>query len=229
MKTSSPQIDPPIPPDGPETRTLSPCSATTSPEGSITTDAQRAGRNVNTLPAVNSPTSVHAQSLLATASSRTVPGDALLHPIVALAVGLLLVNDHVLKAASPSPLTGKLSDFAGLAFFPLLLVSLWEVATDARGSWKWPSIRPLAVATVATAAVFIAAKTTLVGNGSLAAAMGWMQWAATSVITAIAQFPTQAPRPVEIAQDPTDLVALPALFLAGVVGYRRASARRGAE
>lgn len=31
-----------------------------------------------------------------------------------LALGLLVVNDHLLKYATPSALTGKLSDFAGL-------------------------------------------------------------------------------------------------------------------
>src|SRR3972149_6580371 len=37
------------------------------------------------------------------------------------AVALLLLNDHFLKQAYPSILTGKLSDFAGLFFFPFLL------------------------------------------------------------------------------------------------------------
>ena len=36
-----------------------------------------------------------------------------------VAVGVLLVNDHVLKDAYSSWLTGKLSDFAGLYFFPV--------------------------------------------------------------------------------------------------------------
>ena len=40
-------------------------------------------------------------------------GDGLLHPIALLAVALLLVNDHLLKAAAPGPLTGKLSDSPG--------------------------------------------------------------------------------------------------------------------
>src|SRR5262245_40893240 len=39
-----------------------------------------------------------------------------------VAVGVLLLNDHVLKAAVPSWLTGKLSDFAGLYFAPYLVL-----------------------------------------------------------------------------------------------------------
>ncbi|MCC6617494.1 MAG: hypothetical protein IT341_00485 [Chloroflexi bacterium] len=46
-----------------------------------------------------------------------VPADGLLHPVVLGAIGLLLLNDHVLKTTTPGFVTGKLSDFAGLAFF----------------------------------------------------------------------------------------------------------------
>ena len=35
-------------------------------------------------------------------------GDALLSPLPCLAIALLLLNDHVLKAAWPGPVTGKL-------------------------------------------------------------------------------------------------------------------------
>lgn len=49
-------------------------------------------------------------------------------PVAALA--LLALNDHVLKGAGMLPgwLTGKLSDFTGLYFAPLLLAELWMLA-----------------------------------------------------------------------------------------------------
>lgn len=45
------------------------------------------------------------------------------HPLPLAAVGLLALNDHLLKGSGvlPGRLTGKLSDFAGLFFFPMLL------------------------------------------------------------------------------------------------------------
>lgn len=43
------------------------------------------------------------------------------HPLVFLSIVILLFNDHVLKIYAPSWLSGKLSDFAGLFFFPILL------------------------------------------------------------------------------------------------------------
>jgi len=49
---------------------------------------------------------------------------ALTHPAALSAIALLLLNDHVFKHDFPSMLTGKISDFAGLLFFPLLLSAL---------------------------------------------------------------------------------------------------------
>ena len=41
-----------------------------------------------------------------------------MHPVALAAIAVLVVNDHVLKSAYPGWLTGKLSDIAGLVFFP---------------------------------------------------------------------------------------------------------------
>jgi hypothetical protein len=65
------------------------------------------------------------------------------------AVALLALNDHVLKAQVPGFWTGKLSDLAGLYFFPFFLLSVVAtVLPMAR------SKRGLAVACVVTALVF---------------------------------------------------------------------------
>lgn len=50
----------------------------------------------------------------------------LAHPLPLGCVALLAINDHVLKGGSlvPTAVTGKLSDFAGLFFFPVLLVTV---------------------------------------------------------------------------------------------------------
>ncbi len=52
----------------------------------------------------------------------------LLHPVSLASMALLGLNDHVLKGLFPGLITGKLSDFAGLVFFPLVL----EIALRAR-------------------------------------------------------------------------------------------------
>lgn len=49
----------------------------------------------------------------------------LISPGFLLALGLLLANDHLLKALWPGWFTGKLSDFSGLFCFPLFFVALF--------------------------------------------------------------------------------------------------------
>jgi hypothetical protein len=47
-----------------------------------------------------------------------------MHPVPALAMVGMAVNDHYLKRAYPSWFTGKLSDFLGVFFFPLFLSAI---------------------------------------------------------------------------------------------------------
>ena len=77
---------------------------------------------------------------------------ALSHPVTIAAVALLLMNDHVLKSAWRSSATGKLSDVAGLVFFPLLLGALIGSVAPRRWSPRWI----VAGCIAATALVFAA-------------------------------------------------------------------------
>lgn len=50
-------------------------------------------------------------------------GEELLAPPVLACIVLTALNDHVLKRTVPGLVTGKLSDFAGLFFFPFLITT----------------------------------------------------------------------------------------------------------
>lgn len=112
------------------------------------------------------------------------------HPLPLLAVGVLLLNDHVLKGSGllPASITGKLSDVAGLFFFPILLSSaaLWLTPARRRAGARrlW-----MVLAVAATGLVFSLLKVSPVFN---AIACEW--WG-------------------QIVLDPTDLLALPMLGL----------------
>lgn len=80
-------------------------------------------------------------------------GEELLAWPVLVAILVTAANDHVLKAAWPGFVTGKISDFSGLFFFPFLL-------TAVLGRIRW--IVPCAVV---TGAVFLALKCTGVQYG----------------------------------------------------------------
>ena len=68
------------------------------------------------------------------------------HPVTVVALAVLVINDHVLKAAYPGWVTGKLSDAAGLVLAPPLLAVICRL----RGRW---------VAIVAVGVVFGIVKT----------------------------------------------------------------------
>jgi hypothetical protein len=144
----------------------------------------------------------------------STPGDAMLHPVVIAAVAVLIANDHVLKDRWPGMVTGKLSDVAGLVFFPLLLLSLVEVARALAGRLQHPSRRLLTTCIFVTGSIFAAAELVPVGDHLLEVVFGWLRWP----IGALGEAPG---RPGVLTQDPADLFALPALLIAWVVGRRR--------
>ena len=111
-----------------------------------------------------------------------------LHPVTLVALAVLLLNDHVLKAAWPGAVTGKLSDVAGLVLAPPVVTAV--VAPVLR---RAPVRAVGAVVSAAVGTTFALVKATAVG--AAAASAGW-SWAAG---------------PSTVLRDPSDLLALPAL------------------
>lgn len=126
--------------------------------------------------------------------------DWVAHPVTCLAVLLLLLNDHVLKAAYGTWWTGKLSDVAGLVLAPPLLA----VAAACTGR-PVRAGRLVAVPVLAVGVGFVLAKATVAGAD--------LATAAWSVVAG----------PSLVRQDATDLLALPALAVAALVGRRAAA------
>jgi hypothetical protein len=138
---------------------------------------------------------------------RALPAGEFFHPLSILALVLLIVNDWVLKPSSwaPSLLTGKLSDFAGLLFFPLLLTALLDCLLYGAARLGAPvdfTLRraKLAAAIAATAFVFSALKLSVTAN---------------QAALDIAQRLGLAAR---VALDPSDLLALSVLWLPWRIG-----------
>src|SRR5262245_37442149 len=115
----------------------------------------------------------------------------LIHPVSLAATALLLVNDHVLKAALPGLVTGKLSDVAGLVMVPPVLAVVLAVVAP----WLGSDARA-AVAVAAAGAGFAAVK----ASPPMAAYASTL-W---SVVNG----------PSVVLADLTDLAALPAVGLA---------------
>jgi len=154
------------------------------------------------------------------------PADALLHPATLVALGLLILNDHVLKAAYPGAVTGKLSDLAGLAFFPILLVGGWEIVLAMTSHWRGPSNRALAIAIGGTAAGFTLVKVWPVAAQAFAWGLGLAQWVLALPVSLLGGGPLPPVVPTVVVVDPTDLVALLALAIPAWIGIARVRAER---
>lgn len=91
------------------------------------------------------------------------PARDLCHPLPLCAVAVLVANDHWWKAAYPSWATGKISDVAGLFFFPLVIAALLRLVVSPRYE------RAIAAgASLATAAAFTLLKLHAGFNGWVA-------------------------------------------------------------
>jgi hypothetical protein len=131
---------------------------------------------------------------------RTLDAPEFFAPLPLVAVAVMAINDHWLKALLHDPITGKLSDLAGCFFLPLYTSALLGLAV------RWPRERRLLVGAVATAVFFAAIKLSAEAAGVVSAAsahaLGWLGLSAWFHLTA----------------DPTDLIALPMVIFAYTYG-----------
>jgi hypothetical protein len=159
----------------------------------------------------------------------TARDTVLLRPIPLIALAVMLLNDHVLKTFAPSVLTGKLSDVTGLIVFPLLMMVAWAFVSGRAGRPVRDRRMALAVAIVATASVFAAIKLFQPATDLYAAAIGAGQWVGAVALGVATNTAIPGPWTVQVARDPTDLLALPALavaWLEGTRGFHRAPTPR---
>jgi hypothetical protein len=116
------------------------------------------------------------------------------HPVPLMAVGVLVLNDHFLKYQFPSFVTGKLSDLAGVFFFPLFLCAVVNVSVNfwrrGRAPFWWITRPQVIAAMVLTDFIFVGIKL------SVPLAEHYVD-----IVTALG-FPSR------VTQDPTDLIAL---------------------
>lgn len=152
---------------------------------------------------------------------RPIAGDGLLHPVVLGSILVLILNDRVLKAAWPGLVTGKLSDVAGLLFAPLFVVALAEVAAAAAGRWSAPSRTWLTVAVGVVAVGFAAVKLVPPIEATWELGLGIVQWPVGAVTELMSGRGLPPIRPVDTTPDATDLIALPAVWLALAIGIGR--------
>jgi hypothetical protein len=148
-----------------------------------------------------------------------------LEPVVLGALVILAVNDQLLKAAWPGPVSGVLSDIAGLIVAPVALQAVWETVTWAVGRWRGPSAVVLGVAAVIVGVGFTALQLWPPATDLYRFGLGALQWPIAALVAALGGSPAPPVRPVVAVADVGDLVALPILVITTWWLARRRSAR----
>lgn len=141
-----------------------------------------------------------------------------------LSIVTLIVNDRILKSALPGFITGKLSDVAGLVFFPLLLVAVCELFASALRRWSGPSSRWIILAVAATGLVFAAIKLLPAAESAYELALGAAQWPFQAIAALLGGASAPPLRAVALTRDPTDLAAIAALWIPMTIGLNRVAA-----
>lgn len=121
---------------------------------------------------------------------------------------LLVVNDHVLKGHWPGWVTGKLSDFAGLAMFPMLLTSLIALFIPVGRARALKEGRAVLMVSAVVAIVFVLINVSETASTTYEGVLGAMRRSVSTI--AGGSWATSSPRNTV---DPTDLIAVPAAFL----------------
>ncbi len=140
------------------------------------------------------------------------PGVGMLHPLAIAAVFVLFLNDHFLKQQFSSWWTGKLSDLAGMLFFPLFLQSGIEWIQYSFGVFT-PSKGLLVKCVLATMVVFAAINLSVEIGAAYSFGLGCLQWPWFQLSALFSGDGWVDVRPVHHVVDPTDLLALPACLI----------------
>ena len=140
------------------------------------------------------------------------PGGGLIDPVAMVSLATLLVNDHVLKAAARSTpwavVTGKLSDVAGMVFFPILVVAGVELWHRWRRTHEAPQVRQAMVVAVVVAVVFAATKVSVDAGNVYAWSLAVLQWPFRAGLAWLSSSSLPALRPVAHVVDPTDVLTV---------------------
>lgn len=150
----------------------------------------------------------------------TWPGDFLLDPVSLIAIAVLILNDWYVKQHWPGFISGKLSDLAGLIFFPLLLVALAELAVMVlRRPWR-ATRTTFVIMSLVVAAAFAATKAIEPVRDLDEVVLGWLRWLPIAAYRAAVNAPTGSPVRHEVVADLTDLLAVPCVLAAIWIGSR---------
>jgi hypothetical protein len=154
-------------------------------------------------------------------NERRFVGDLVLNPVAVVFLVVLVANDQLAKRSFHNAITGKLSDVAGLALFPLVVVAMFEAARRIVIGIRWPLRQHVLLGViVATGLVFTIVKVWPPAGALYRSAYSVAQWPLDLPGSMLWGGDLPGLRTVVLARDSTDLLALPALAIAWLIGRR---------
>ena len=145
-------------------------------------------------------------------------GDALRHPLILAMLALWVVNDHLLKSAFANFWTGKLSDVASLAVFPLLPLCIYQLICAYRGARAHRTNQVLWISLLATGGVMVGINISDLCADAYRMGLGAAQWPFRALWGLLWDGVAPPVAQVFLTMDPTDLWTLPALVIPWWIG-----------
>ena len=148
------------------------------------------------------------------------------HPVILIFWSVWVLNDHVFKEMFANELTGKLSDVASLAVFPLFPLACYELLFYQLNRERRHQKQVLYISLLATGMVMVGINTSPMWAYAYRWGLGLFQWPFLAIKDLFVLGELRNLRPVQLTMDISDIYTLPALLLPWLVvrhGFRSES------
>lgn len=142
------------------------------------------------------------------------------HPLILFFWALWLLNDHIFKAVFANELTGKLSDIASLAVFPLFPLAAYELTCFFLNRERPHRTRVLYLSLFATGFVMVSINISHSCAYAYCWGLGFFQWPFLTLKDLFVFGELHSLTPVQLTMDPSDIYTLPALTVPWLVVNR---------
>ncbi len=139
------------------------------------------------------------------------------HPLTLAFWALWILNDHFFKAMFANELTGKLSDVASLAVFPLFPLACYDIISFYAKRPRKHFDLVLYASLVATGMVMVGINISPAWAEAYRHGLGLAQWPFLALKDLLNSGELSSLKTVKLTMDPSDSYTLPALFIPWLV------------
>ena len=139
------------------------------------------------------------------------------HPVILIFWSLWVLNDHVFKEMFANDITGKLSDVASLAVFPLFPLACYELLCYRLNRKRRHQKQIFYISLLATGMVMVGINISPMWAYVYRWGLGLFQWPFLAINDLFVLGELRSLRPVKLTMDISDIYTLPALVVPWLV------------